>query len=439
MKRSFLFLVMATLAERLRPQNLEEFVGQRHLFEKGGILDLLLKREKPFSLIFWGPPGCGKTTLALLLGKHFKANFVAVSAVDTSLKDLKEILKRAEQLKGLKIPTILFLDEIHRFNKTQQSFLLPYVEKEDIFLFGATTENPSFEIIPPLLSRVKVIKLEALSKEEIFAILERALSDKTYGLGNLEIKVDEEVLKALADSSGGDARIALNTLEILVEGAIKSSQREITLQSLSKNLLERPLLYDKSGEEHYNLISAFHKSMRGSDPDATLYWMVRMLKAGEDPLYIARRIIICAAEDVGLADPLALILAVNAYKAYEILGSPEGELALVEAALYVALAPKSNSLYKALNRAEDLVEKYGALPVPLHLRNPVTYLMEKMGYGKGYKYPHNYEGGFVYQEYLPEALKRERLYFPSSEGKEKTLKERLLKLWKDFKNLEEEA
>ncbi len=254
----------------------------------------------------------------------------------------------------------------------------------------------------------------------------------------MDIQVDEEVLEALSEASSGDARIALNTLEILVHGAFSDQKRKITLQDLSKSLFERPLLYDKSGEEHYNLISAFHKSMRGSDPDATIYWLVRMLKAGEDPLYIARRIIACAAEDVGLADPLAIILAVNAYKAYEILGSPEGELALAEAALYVALSPKSNSVYKALNEAEAAVEKYGALPVPLHLRNPETYLMEKMGYGKGYKYPHDYENGFVYQEYLPLEIKNLRFYFPSSHGKEKILRERFLKLWKEFKKLEEE-
>lgn len=427
---------MATLAERLRPKNLEEFVGQRHLFEKGAILDLLLKSKKPFSLIFWGPPGCGKTTLAHLLGNHFKANFVAVSAVDTSIKDLKEILKNAENLKRLGTPTILFIDEIHRFNKTQQSFLLPYVEREDIFLFGATTENPSFEIISPLLSRLKVVKFELLSKEDLLEILKKALSDKARGLGKKEIIIDEKVLEAIAEASFGDARVALNTLELLVEGIRAEGKREISFEDLSKNLFERPLLYDKSGEEHYNLISAFHKSMRGSDPDATIYWMVRMLEAGEDPLYIARRIIICAAEDVGLADPMALVLAVNAYKAYKILGSPEGELALAEAAIYVALAPKSNSLYRSLNEGKVLVRKYGALPVPMHLRNPVTRLMEKMGYGKGYKYPHNYEGSFVYQAYLPPEIKEKRIYHPSNEGKERFLKERFYKLWKEFKKLE---
>jgi putative ATPase len=436
LQNKFFNLVMANLAERLRPKTIEEFIGQRHLFQKGAILDLILKRGKPFSLIFWGPPGCGKTTLAHLLGQYFKANFIAISAVDTSIKDLKEILKKAEQLKRLGTPTILFIDEIHRFNKAQQSFLLPYVEREDIFLFGATTENPSFEIIAPLLSRLKVVKFEPLKKEEICELLKRALSDKERGLGKIEIEVTEEVLFALAEAASGDARVALNTLELLVEGAAFDQKKYITLKDLPETLLASPLLYDKGGEEHYNLISAFHKSMRGSDPDATLYWMVRMLRAGEDPLYIARRIIICAAEDVGLADPLALILAVNAYKAYKILGSPEGELALAEAALYVALSPKSNSVYKALSAAESSVEKYGALPVPLHLRNPETYLMEKLGYGRGYKYPHNYEDGFVYQEYLPSEIKNLRFYYPSSQGKEKIFREYLLKCWKEIKNLE---
>jgi len=436
LQNKFFILVMATLAERLRPKTIEEFIGQRHLFKKGAILDLILKRGKPFSLIFWGPPGCGKTTLAHLLGQYFRANFIAVSAVDTTIKDLKEILNKAGQLKRLGKPTILFIDEIHRFNKAQQSFLLPYVEREDVFLLGATTENPSFEIISPLLSRLKVVKFEPLKKEEICELLKRALSDKERGLGKIEIEVTEEVLFALAEAASGDARVALNTLELLVEGAAFDQKKYITLKDLSETLLASPLLYDKGGEEHYNLISAFHKSMRGSDPDATLYWMVRMLKAGEDPLYIARRIIICAAEDVGLADPLALILAVNAYKAYEILGSPEGELALAEAALYVALSPKSNSVYKALSAAESSVEKYGALPVPLHLRNPETYLMEKLGYGKSYKYPHNYEDGFVYQEYLPSEIKNLRFYYPSSQGKEKIFREYLLKCWKEIKNLE---
>lgn len=423
---------MGSLAERLRPQTLEEFYGQVHLFKEGGLLNLLIKRKKPISLIFWGPPGSGKTTLAYLLRNYFKARFVALSAVDTTLKELKEILKEAEKLKKLGTSTIIFIDEIHRFSRAQQSFLLPYVEREDIFLFGATTENPSFEIISPLLSRVKVLQLFPLREEELLQILKRALRDKEKGIGKYEITIKEEVLKTIAEASFGDARFALNTLEILVEGASAEGIKELGLEHLSSTLLAKPIPYDKSGDEHYNLISAFHKSMRGSDPNATIYWMVRMLKAGEDPRYIARRILICAAEDVGLADPQALVIALSAFQAYEVLGSPEGEIALACAALYVALAPKSNSAFKALTLASQEIEKSGPLPVPLHLRNPVTKLMERLGYGKNYKYPHDFKEGFVNQDYLPESLKDKKFYFPTEFGLEKFLKERLKKLWQNY-------
>ncbi len=427
---------MSNLAERLRPRDLKEFVGQEHLFRKGASLHYLLKREHPFSLILWGPPGSGKTSLAKLLGEHFKANFISITAVDSSIKDLKEIIRQAEGLKKLGTSTILFIDEIHRFNKAQQSFLLPFVEKETLYLLGATTENPSFEIIAPLLSRVKVLRLYPLKEEDILKLLKRALEDEERGYGKEALKVEEEVLNLIAKTSQGDARLALNTLQILVEGVLKEGSKEITLEELSEELLSKPLFYDKSGEEHYNLISAFHKSMRGSDPDATIYWMVRILLSGEDPLYIARRILICAAEDVGLADPLALLIALSAYQAYEVLGSPEGEIALAEAALYVALAPKSNSAYLALKKASEEIKQTGALPVPLHLRNPVTTLMEKMGYGKEYKYPHNFEKGFIFQEYLPQEIKNKIFYQPKPIGKEAKLKEYLEKLWGNFKKYE---
>jgi len=422
------------LSEKLRPQTFEEFVGQEHLVGSKGILKTFINQNKLFSFILWGPPGTGKTCLAYLIGKTLKANFVSVSAVDTTLKDLKIIIEEAKKLKRFGKVTILFIDEIHRFNKTQQSFLLPFVEKEDIYLIGATTENPSFEIIPPLLSRVKVFILNPLTKNEILKILERAVSDKEKGLGNFEIEIKKEVLEAIAEASAGDARNALNTLELLVDLAISENRKKISLEHLNKTLLYKPLIYDKSGEEHYNLISAFHKSMRGSDPDGAIYWMARMLSAGEDPLYIARRIIICAAEDVGLADPMALVIAVAAKEAFEALGSPEGEIALAEAAIYVACAPKSNSAYKALSLAYEEIEKTKNLPVPLHLRNPVTKLMKILGYGKDYKYAHNYKNGFVIQQYLPDKIKNKIFYFPTDRGTEKNIKDRLLSLWKNFKN-----
>ena len=425
---------MVPLAEKLKPKTLEEFVGQEHLVGPQGPLRYLIKNNKPFSFILWGPPGTGKTSLAYLIGKALNANFFPLSAVDASLKDLKEIINKAIKFKNLNRPTIVFIDEIHRFNKNQQAFLLPFIEKGEIYLIGATTENPSFEIISPLLSRVKVFILNPLSKEEILFILKRALTDKHRGLGNLEIKIEDEVLEKIAEASSGDARSALNTLELLVEIALAKGKNHITSEDLSSTLLFKPLKYDKSGEEHYNLISAFHKSMRGSDPDATIYWMARMLAAGEDPLYIARRIIICAAEDVGLADPMALVIAVAAKEAFETLGQPEGELALAEAAIYVACAPKSNSAYKALKQAYEEIEKSKNLPVPLHLRNPVTKLMEEMGYGKDYKYAHNYEKGFVLQNYLPEEIKNRIFYNPTDRGIEKKIKERLKNLWKGFKN-----
>jgi len=419
---------MGSLADRLRPQSFSEFVGQEHLLAEGRILWVLRQRKKPISLILWGPPGSGKTTLAYLLGKELQANFVSFSAVDISLKDLKDIIAQAKRLKGLKQETIVFIDEIHRFNKSQQAFLLPYVERGDIYLIGATTENPSFEIIPPLLSRTKVLLLEPLKPEEIKKILERAL-EHPLGLKEYNVKVEDEVLWSLANSAHGDARFALNTLEILVEKIKALGKDKLELSDITPEVIKKPLVHDKEGEAHYNLLSAFHKSMRGSDPDASIYWLARLLKAGEDPEVVARRIIACAAEDVGLADPMALVVAVSALLAYQALGSPEGDLALALATLYNALSEKSNSAYLALKSAQALVEEKGDLSVPLHLRNPVTKLMESLGYGRDYFYPHDFEEGFVPQDYLPEEIKDKTFYHPKDKGKEVEFKERLKKLW----------
>lgn len=420
------------LAEKLKPKSWEDFVGQSHLVGEKGLLKILISQGKPFSFILWGPPGVGKTSLAFLVGQTLKAKFIVVSAVDTTVKDLKDIISKAKQLKGLNKPTLLFIDEIHRFNKTQQSFLLPYLEKGDIFLIGATTENPSFELIPPLLSRVKTFILNPLSKDEILLILKRGL-ERVLSETKEELIVEPEVLEKIAEASGEDARSALNLLELSLELTKAYGKKVLSLKDLKEELLFKPIKYDKAGEEHYNLISAFHKSMRGSDPDATVYWLARMLKSGEDPLYIARRIIICAAEDVGLADPMALVVAVAAKEAFEFLGQPEGELALAEAAIYVASAPKSNSVYRALNDCYEEIDRSKELPVPLHLRNPVTRLLKNLGYGKDYKYAHDYKEGFVFQSYLPEDIKHKQFYFPSDRGIEKKIKERLKILWKGFK------
>jgi len=424
---------MKPLAERLKPKTPEEVLGQEHLLGKNGALLPILKSSLLFSFILWGPPGTGKTSIALVIKNSINAQFFSISAVDSSLKDLKDIVNKAKKLKLTGKPTILFIDEIHRFNKSQQAFLLPFVEKGDIILIGATTENPSFEIIAPLLSRVKVFPVYPLSEEDIKALLLKAIQSDER-LKAMELEFEEGVISAIARSSGGDARVALNTLELIAEHFKSQGKNRVILEEVPENLLRGYLRYDKSGEEHYNLISAFHKSMRGSDPDATIYWMARMLSAGEDPLYIARRIITCAAEDVGLADPMALVIAVSAKQAYESLGSPEGEIALAEAAIYVASAPKSNSAYKALKLALKEVEETKALEVPLHLRNPVTKLVKSLGYGKGYKYAHDYEEGFVIQQFLPDKIKNKIFYKPKDLGIEKKIKDRLKKLWKDLKD-----
>ncbi len=421
-----LFEPQPPLAERLRPKRLEDFVGQGHLIGPGKILTRFLETKKLPSLIFWGPPGCGKTTLARLLARESGAEFITVSAVDTGLKELRKALEQAQKARAYGRKTIIFIDEIHRFNKAQQDFLLPFVETGKITLIGATTENPSFRIVAPLLSRVQVFRLNPLSREELLFILKRALKV----LATQGVEVEEGVLEVLAESAEGDARMALNFLENLAQIAEeKDGKRKVTRDLLQNVPLKKPLLYDREGEEHYDLLSAFHKSLRGSDPDAALYWMVRMLEAGEDPLVIIRRLVAAAAEDVGLADPWALQIALAAKEAFEFLGRPEGELALAEAVIYVALAPKSNSAYQALEAAREDVERFGAQPVPLHLRNPVTALMRRLGYGKDYVYPHHAPEGFVSQQYLPDKLKDRSYYRPKGHGFEKGLKERFYRLW----------
>jgi len=414
----------------MRPLSFDEFVGQEHLLGEKGPLRRMIESKRVISFLLWGPPGCGKTTLGELFAKAIRAHFVYGSAVLWGLKEVRDAIVEAQKRLRAGQRTILFLDEIHRFNRAQQDALLPWVEKGTIILIGSTINNPSFGIIPSLLSRLRVFTLRALRDDEVLLILKRALSDPERGLGAFKIELEDGVLELIASLSQGDARWALNTLEmvfILAEerNGKKFIGKEIVLQSTQK-----PLLYDREGEEHYNLISAYQKSIRGSDPDGAIYWLARMLESGEDPLYIARRMIVCAAEDIGLADPMALLVAVSALQAFQILGQPEGELALAEATLYLATAPKSNSAMVALEKAREEVKEKGAIPVPLHLRNAPTKLLKELGYGKDYLYPHDYKEGFVEQTYLPEGLKG-GYYRPSERGYEKEISQRLLKWWKD--------
>ncbi len=418
----------APLADRLRPRTLEEFVGQDHLVGPGKFLRQAIESDHIPSMILWGPPGSGKTTLAMLIASVTHARFIAFSAVLSGVKEIKEVIQKAgEAWKYEKRRTILFVDEIHRFNKAQQDAFLPHVEKGTIILIGATTENPSFEVISPLLSRAKVFTLHALSEEEIEVILNRALSDQERGLGQYRTEIEEEVVKRISRMVNGDARIGLNTLEMIVLTTPPDERgvRQITTKNLEEVLQRKTFLYDKSGEEHYNLISAFHKSLRGSDPDASLYWLGRMLEAGEDPLYIARRMIRFASEDVGNADPQALQVSVSAMQAFHFVGLPEGNLALAQAAVYLATAPKSNSLYTAFQRVRKDVREMENMPVPLHIRNAPTSLMKDLGYGKDYKYPHDYPDHFIEEEYLPENLKGKTYYHPTEQGFEKEIKKRL--------------
>jgi putative ATPase len=418
----------APLADRIRPRTLEEFVGQEHLLGQGKVLRQAIETDHLPSMILWGPPGSGKTTLAMIIASTTGARFIAFSAVLAGVKEIKEVIKEAnDEWKYRKRRTILFVDEIHRFNKAQQDAFLPHVEKGTIVLIGATTENPSFEVISPLLSRTKVFTLNPLTEEEIELILNRGLTDKERGLGKYPTMIEPEVIKGICQLANGDARIGLNTLEMLVLTTPPNSKglRHIEKEDLKEVLQRKSFLYDKSGEEHYNLISAFHKSLRGSDPDAALYWLGRMLEAGEDPLYIARRMIRFASEDVGNADPQALQVAVSAMKAFHFIGLPEGDLALAQAAVYLATAPKSNAIYTAYQRVQKDVRELENMPVPLHIRNPVTSLMKDLGYGKDYKYPHDYPDHFVEEEYLPENLKGRIYYHPSDQGFEREIKKRL--------------
>ncbi|PKN37125.1 MAG: AAA family ATPase [Deltaproteobacteria bacterium HGW-Deltaproteobacteria-2] len=426
---------LAPLAERMRPQNISEYIGQRHLLSEGCLLKRAIDEDKLFSMIFWGPPGSGKTTLARILARETKSNFVSFSAVLSGVKEIRAVIDEArELLERKKMKMILFVDEIHRFNKAQQDAFLPHVESGLITLIGATTENPSFEVIAPLLSRTRVLVLKPFSEEDLLAILENALKDKQKGFGQISIKIDPNVLRYIVSLADGDARSALNNLEAIVSMVqnLQEDERVISLKFAQEALLKKSLLYDKDGEEHYNLISALHKSLRGSDPDAALYWLGRMLAAGEDPLYIARRMIRFASEDVGNADPQALVIAMAAQQAFHFIGLPEGELALAQAAVYLATAPKSNSLYVGYGKVKETIKTTGYLPVPLHIRNAPTKLMKELDYGKDYKYAHDYSDGYVQQEYLPDEIKGQIFYQPKDTGFEKTIKERL-KYWHNKK------
>jgi putative ATPase len=429
----------APLADRMRPKTLEEFVGQEHLLGKGRALRQAIESDQLPSMILWGPPGSGKTTLAMIIAATTGAQFLSFSAVLSGVKEIKEVVQEAQEWRHQKRRTVLFVDEIHRFNKAQQDAFLPHVEKGTIILIGATTENPSFEVISPLLSRSKVFTLQPLTEKEVEVILKRALTDETRGLGKYPATVDPEVLAGICRVANGDARAALNTLEMVVLTTLPDDQglRHVKKIHLEEVLQKKSFLYDKAGEEHYNLISALHKSLRGSDPDAALYWLGRMIEAGEDPLYIARRMIRFASEDIGMADPQALPITVAAMQAFHFVGLPEGTLALAEAAVYLATAPKSNALYLAYGTVERDVREMESMPVPLHIRNAPTRLMKDLGYGKDYKYPHDYPEHFIEEQYLPENLRGKTYYHPTDLGFEKEVKRRL-EYWRNRKKQKHE-
>jgi putative ATPase len=414
------------LAERMRPRTLEEFVGQSRILGPGKALRLVLESGHLPSLIFWGPPGCGKSSLARIIAKTFNYSFHFFSAVVSGIRELKDLFVKLESETTGK--NLVFIDEIHRFNKAQQDAFLPYMEKGVITLIGTTTLNPSFSIVSPLLSRSRVFILDTLDEEEIREVMRRALADGERGFGGRSFEIEPDVLEIIARYAQGDCRTALNTLEVLVESASAETSGgavRLTRERLESVFQGRLPDYDRDGEGHFNLISALHKSVRGSDPDASLYWLARMLEGGEDPLYIARRLLRIASEDVGMADPQALVIASAAQEAVHFLGMPEGDLALAQAVVYLATAPKSNELYTAYARAREDAHEFSADPVPLYLRNPVTSLMKKAGYGDGYLYPHDHEGRVVSQEYLPPRLKGRKYYIPSEFGFEKTVEKRI--------------
>ncbi|MBM12523.1 MAG: AAA family ATPase [Chloroflexi bacterium] len=422
----------APLAERMRPRTFEEFVGQDQIVDPDRVLLRSIAAGRLPSFILWGPPGTGKTTLARLVATVTQADFQPVSAVTSGVADLRRIVAEAKDRKGMhQQSTILFVDEIHRFNKAQQDVILPHVEDGTITFIGATTENPSFEVIAPLLSRARVFALQSLTPEQMTAIVRRALNDEVRGLGALHATMAEDAMEHLVNIANGDARIALNALETAayVSQVDAEGNRHIDLEITADALQRRSPMYDKAGESHYDTISAFIKSVRGSSPDGALYWLARMIESGEDPLFITRRLVILASEDIGLAEPQALSVAVAAQQAVHFLGMPEGRIPLAEATVYLATAPKSNSAYAALNQAMKDVREQANEPVPLHLRNAVTGMMQDMGYGKDYKYSHSYEGHFAEQEYLPPSLKGRRYYEPSQEGAEREIGRRLSNWW----------
>jgi len=423
------------LAERMRPRRLSEFIGQRHVVGEGSLIWLAAEQDRVFSMILWGPPGCGKTTLARIIAADSRSHFVHFSAVLSGVKEIRSVIETAREQRRLhRRRTVLFVDEIHRFNKAQQDAFLHHVESGLITLIGATTENPSFEVIAPLLSRCRVVTLERLNEEDLAAIVAQALNDEARGLGRLRPALDDAALETLVRLADGDARTVLNSLEaaaaLAASGATGSVR--ITAAHVQQAVQKRVLLYDKAGEAHYHLISALHKSLRGSDPDAALYWLARMLAAGEDPFYIARRMVRFASEDIGNADPQALGVAVTAMEAFRFLGPPEGELALAQAAVYLATAPKSNGIYRAYGEAQAAVASAGSLPVPLHIRNAPTALMKELGYARGYRYAHDFKDAYCPQDYLPDELKGRIFYFPSDRGYERTVKERLER-WRELR------